>query len=280
MAGVTEGEKTSELPIGVFDSGIGGLTVVRAMLTALPHEHLIYLGDTARVPYGVRSAETVIRYARGCARLLTEHGLKMVVVACNTVSAVALDMLRLELDVPVIGVIEPGARAAVEKTRNGRIGVIGTKGTVTSGAYPRAVAALETRAEVISAPAPLFVPLAEEGWTEGEVPRLAAMRYLEPLCQAGIDTLLLGCTHYPLLRKSIESALYQLGADRVTVVDSATAVARAVSEVLSERGRLTKRDEMGEQTFLATDNPTTFREVGSRFLGTAIDDVELVDIRV
>jgi glutamate racemase len=280
MANEEERPTASELPIGVFDSGIGGLTVVRAMIAALPHEPLIYLGDTARVPYGVRSAETVIRYARGCARLLTAHGLKMMVVACNTVSSVALDMLRLELDVPVIGVIEPGARAAVAQTLNGRIGVIGTKGTVSSGAYTRAVAALDTRAEVISQAAPLLVPLAEEGWTDGEVPRLAARRYLEPLCDAGIDTLLLGCTHYPLLRSSIEAALDEIGASSVKVVDSATAVASAVKEILAERGRQTTRQELGRQSYLATDDPLTFRDVGSRFLGMSLDEVELVDIRV
>lgn len=272
-------EASSELPIGVFDSGIGGLTVVRELLRRLPHEDLVYLGDTARVPYGTRSAETVIRYARGCARLLSSaHGLKMLVVACNTVSAVALDMLRVELDVPVVGVIEPGARAVVERTRSGRVGVIGTKGTIASGAYPRAVAALNTRAEVISAAAPLFVPLAEEGWTEGEVPRLAARRYLESLCAARIDALLLGCTHYPLLRAAIEQALRELAAEQVAVIDSATAVAQTVADLLEERDRTSTRHSLGELTFLATDGPEAFRSVGSRFLGLPLDLVELVDI--
>lgn len=268
----------TDLPIGVFDSGIGGLTVVRALATALPREDLIYLGDTARVPYGSRSAATVVRYARSCASLLAAHGLKMLVVACNTVSAVALDMLRVELDVPVVGVILPGARLAVETSRSGRIGVIGTRGTVASGAYPRAVAAVDTRAEVLAAPAPLLVPLAEEGWTEGEVPRLAARRYLEPLCEAGIDTLLLGCTHYPVLRDAIASALAELAREPVTVVDSATAVARRVAELLAERRRQADRDRQGIHVFLATDSPESFRTVGSRFLGRPIDHVELVDI--
>jgi len=271
-------ESSKDLPIGVFDSGIGGLTVVRALVSELPHEDLIYLGDTARVPYGTRSAETVIRYARGCASLLSAQGLKMLVVACNTVSAVAIDMLRVELDVPVIGVIEPGAGAAVAASKTGRIGVIGTKGTVNSGAYPRAVAAVDTRAEVVAAPAPLLVPLAEEGWTEGDVPRLAAMRYLEPLCATSIDTLLLGCTHYPLLRSTIEDALRALTPSKVTVVDSATAVAHAVAKLLRERRRASSRESVGRLKFFATDAPEAFRTVGSRFLGLDIDHVELVDI--
>jgi len=267
-----------DLPIGVFDSGIGGLTVVRALTKTLPQEELIYLGDTARVPYGTRSASTVIRYARSCASLLADHGLKMLVVACNTVSAVALDMLRVELDVPVLGVIAPGARLAVDQSAAGRIGVIGTRGTVASGAYPRAVAAVDTRAEVVAAAAPLLVPLAEEGWTDGDIPRLAARRYLEPLCDQGIDTLLLGCTHYPVLWDAINDALGELSTDPVKVIDSASAVARAVSDLLSQRGRCAERDTPGRQTFLATDDPEGFREVGSRFLGRPIGHVELVDI--
>jgi glutamate racemase len=273
-----DGAKARDLPIGVFDSGIGGLTVVRAMIAQMPHEDLIYLGDTARVPYGTRSAATVIRYARGCASLLSAHGLKMLVVACNTVSAVALDLLRVELDVPVIGVIEPGARAAVKASASGRIGVIGTRGTVASGAYPRAVAAVDTRAEVMAVAAPLLVPLAEEGWLDGEGPRKAVARYLEPLCAAGIDTLLLGCTHYPLLRSTIEAALAELAPSPVTVVDSATAVACEVASLLGERGRASDRESLGRHTFLATDDPASFSGVGSRFLGLPLEHVELVDI--
>lgn len=267
-----------DLPIGVFDSGIGGLTVLRALAAELPHEDLVYLGDTARVPYGTRSASTVIRYARSCSSLLAARGLKLLVVACNTVSAVALDMLRVELDVPVFGVIEAGARLAVESSRSGRIGIIGTKGTVASGAYPRAVAAVDTRAEVIAVPAPLFVPLAEEGWTEGDIPRLAALRYLSPLCEAHVDTLLLGCTHYPLLLGPITAALEALSDQPVTVVDSATAVASQVRDLLAERSRSSPRDRPGVHAFLATDAPESFQLVGSRFLGRRIDAVELVDI--
>jgi len=195
---------TSASPLGVFDSGLGGLTVVRALRARCPEEDIVYLGDTARVPYGSRSPETVIRYALGCARVLTARGVKAIIVACNTVSAVALDMLRVELDLPVLGVILPGARAAVAASGGGLVGVLGTTGTIASGAYPRAVASFSTRTEVVGQAAPLLVPLAEEGWTEGEVPRLVARRYLEPLIAAGARCVLLGCTHYPLLRATIE----------------------------------------------------------------------------
>jgi glutamate racemase len=196
-----------DAPLGVFDSGLGGLTVVRALRAAAPSERIVYLGDTARVPYGTRSPDTVVRYARSCARVLTARGVKALVVACNTVSAVALEMLRAELDLPVLGVIEPGARAALaaaESTPGGegdahRIGVLGTPGTIASGAYPRAVSRLSTRYEVVAQAAPLLVPLVEEGWVEGDVPRLAIRRYVEPLVRARVRVIVLGCTHYPAL---------------------------------------------------------------------------------
>src|SRR5277367_750407 len=211
-------------PLGVFDSGLGGLTVVRALRAALPNEDIVYLGDTARVPYGTKGPATVVKYALGCARHLVGRGVKAIVIACNTVSAVAPDRLRIELDLPVLGVIEPGARAAVAATRNGKIGVLATNATIASGAYPRAVSAISTRAETVGQAAPLLVPLAEEGWTEGEVPRLAVRRYLEPLLRENIDVIVLGCTHYPLLRGVIESEAHALMGDAVTIVDSASAV--------------------------------------------------------
>src|SRR5689334_12340172 len=200
----------NDAPIGIFDSGLGGLTVTRAVFDRLPNEHLLYLGDTARVPYGTRSAETVLRYARSCAGHLTRRGIKLLVVACNTVSAVALDMLRVELDIPVLGVIEPGARAAVAASQRGRIGVIATGGTVLSGAYPRAVASVDSRSEVFALPAPLLVPLAEEGWVEGEVPRLVIDRYLGQLAPHQVDAIVLGCTHYPLFRPLIDERAREL----------------------------------------------------------------------
>jgi glutamate racemase len=223
-----------EAPLGVFDSGLGGLTVVRALRARCPNEDIVYLGDTARVPYGTRSAETVVRYALGCARVLLARRVKAIVVACNTVSAVALEMLRVELDRPVLGVILPGARAAVAAARGGAVGVLGTTGTISSGAYPRAVASLSTRTEVLGQAAPLLVSLAEEGWVEGEVPRLVSRRYLEPLIGAGAQCVVLGCTHFPLLQGVIEAEAALLAGASVPIVDSA----RATADV---PGRATRR---------------------------------------
>lgn len=266
--------------MGIFDSGLGGLTVARAISEALPNEDLVYLGDTARVPYGTRSPHTIIRYARGCARHLRGHGIKVLVVACNTVSAVALDMLRVELDVPVLGVVEPGARAGVQASRSGRIGVIATAGTVASGAYVRAVAAEETRAEVFARPAPLLVPLAEEGWTEGEVPARVVRHYLEPMGADGIDALVLGCTHYPLLAEVIEAQARALCGEEVHVVDSARATALELRALLADRALATARRRRGTLRLLVTDVPGRFAEVASRFLGRPLgpDAVIQVDL--
>lgn len=269
----------NDAPIGIFDSGLGGLTVARAIAAHLPNERLVYLGDTARVPYGTRSAHTVLRYARGCARRLAGHDIKLLVVACNTVSAVALPMLRVELDVPVLGVIGPGARAGVRASRAHRLGVIATAGTVASGAYPRAVAAVSTRAEVIQRPAPLLVPLVEEGWLEGEVPALAARRYLEPLIEAGIDALILGCTHYPLLADVIAKEAMSLAGAPIAVVDSAEATASELAELLKDRD-LVANPGSGELKLMVTDLPARFAEVAARFLGRDVAslEVEAVDL--
>ncbi len=266
-------------PIGVFDSGLGGLTVASAIADALPDERLVYLGDTARVPYGTRSAHTVIRYARSCAAHLVKHDIKLLVVACNTVSAVALDMLRVELDIPVLGVIGPGARAGVAAAGTARLGVIATAGTVASGAYVRAVAAESSRVEVIARPAPLLVPLVEEGWTEGEVPRLAVRRYLEPMVEDRIRALVLGCTHYPLLRDVIERELADLAGEALPVVDSARATAEELATLLHERD-LGAEAGGGGLSLMVTDLPSRFGEVASRFLGHDVSglEVEAVDL--
>ena len=266
-----------DLPIGVFDSGIGGLTVVRAMRTALPREDILYLGDTARVPYGGRGPDTVIRYARQCTRFLAQRGLKLLVVACNTVSAVALDMLRVEFDMPVVGVIEPSARAAARATKTGRVGVIGTEGTIRSGAYDRAIAAVSTRCEVLGHPAPLLVPLVEEGWIEGEVPRLAVERYLTPLCELGVDTLILGCTHYPVLRPLIDEVLGTLSSRAVATVSSADAAANEVMAVLEAR-ELRRDEGRGKTSFFVTDRPEQFVRVGTQVFGADVQTAELVDL--
>jgi glutamate racemase len=202
-------------PIGVFDSGVGGLTVYRALEASLPGESMVYLGDTARVPYGTKSSETVLRYSREASRFLRSHDVKMIVVACNTASSVAMEAVAAESGVPAIGVIGPGARAAVARSTSSRIGVIGTRATIHSGAYALAIHAIAPDAEVISRPCPLFVPLAEEGWTDDDVAYRVAERYLEPLRDARIDTLVLGCTHYPLLK----STLQRVAGDRVPRVD-------------------------------------------------------------
>jgi len=266
-----------DAPLGVFDSGLGGLTVVRALREALPGERIVYLGDTARVPYGTKGAATVVKYALSCARHLVAREVKALVVACNTVSAVAPERLRVELDIPVLGVVEPGARAAVQASRSGRIGVLATAGTIASGAYPRAVAQLSTRAEVIGQPAPMLVPLAEEGWTEGEVPRLVVRRYVEPLAKAGVDVVVLGCTHYPLLRPIIEAEVKATFGAETAVVDSARATAADVHAFLNARG-LARQATDGGVELLVTDVPRTFREVAARFLGDEVDAVEQVDL--
>ena len=284
------GSKT-DAPLGIFDSGLGGLTVVRAIREALPDERIVYLGDTARVPYGTRSADTIVRYARGCAKMLVERGVKALVVACNTVSAVALDMLRVEFDLPVLGVVEPGARAALEALSRlspdearpaPKIGVLGTLGTINSGAYVRAIARLTTRAEVVAAPAPLLVPLVEEGWIEGEVPRLAVRRYVAPLVEAGARVFLLGCTHYPLLARIVDETARELARSEVFVVDGAVATARELG-VWMDEARVARAsscpvpDEALE--LYVTDLPASFADVASRFLGAGTPRVSQVDLR-
>ena len=268
----------SDAPLGVFDSGLGGLTVVRALRERLPAESIVYLGDTARVPYGTRSQDTVVKYALGCSKILVGRGVKAIVVACNTVSAVALDVLRVELDLPVLGVIEPGARLAAEMAGGDVIGVLGTAGTIASGAYARAVAAASTRAEVVGQAAPLLVPLVEEGWTEGEVPRLAVRRYLAPLVSHGARVIVLGCTHYPLLRDVIEREARELSGGPVRLVDSAHATARAVADFLGERAMLASGSELGQLDLLVTDLPKSFAAVATRFLGEAASRVTQIDL--
>lgn len=269
-------------PIGVFDSGMGGLTVLRALAARLPDERFVYLGDTARLPYGTKSAETVEAYALQATRLLIAEGVKMVVVACNTASAVALAPLATALaPVPVIGVIEPGARAGVAATRNDRIAVIATEGTVKGGAYLRAIHALKAAVRVVQQPCQVFVALAEEGWTESPVTLAAAEHYLDPLF-AGADapdTIVLGCTHFPVLAAAIRQVI---GSD-VSIVDSAETTAGAVAEALAANGAANSKagDETPRFRFFATDSPERFARIGAIFLGSPIDvaEVELVDLR-
>lgn len=265
-------------PIGIFDSGLGGLTVARAIRGAFPSENLVYLGDTARVPYGTRSARTVVKYAIGCAERLLSFDIKLLVVACNTVSGVALGELQHRLDIPVIGVIRPGARAGVEATRSGRIGILATEGTVASGAYERAIHDENGAMKVFSRAAPLFVPLAEEGWVIGEVPRLAARRYLQPLADADVDTIVLGCTHYPLLSETIHEVAAELLGHDVAIVDSAAATAAALREMLGVDARA--EGTLGSLQILVTDLPGQFGASASRFLGKPVHglDIRAIDL--
>lgn len=261
--------------IGVFDSGVGGLTVLKALMARLPTESTVYLGDTARVPYGTKSGEVVTRYSLRNADFLVEQGIKLLVVACNTASAVALPALSEALDVPVLGVIEPGAREAVARSRGGGIGVIGTPGTIRSGAYQRALAQARPGVQVQAKACPLFVPLAEEGWVTGAVPREVARTYLAELAGSGIDTLVLGCTHYPLLREVIAEAL----GPSVTLVDSAEATAEAAALLLEERGERAQGTEAPRHSYFVTDVPERFVEIAARFLGRPVAAAEQVDIR-
>jgi glutamate racemase len=276
---------SADAPLGVFDSGLGGLTVAAALRRALPRERIVYLGDTARVPYGTRSAETVVRYARGCARLLLERGVKALVIACNTVSAVAVDILRAELDLPVLGVVEPGARAALAalsgQRSNGPVGVLGTAGTVASGAYPRAVSQLSTRVEVVAQAAPLLVPLVEEGWLTGDVPRLAVRRYVEPLVAANVSVIVLGCTHYPLLKHTIAEVAAELSGRIIPVVDSAEATAAAVQAWIDDE-KITPASSQPtaaqELELLVTDLPKSFAHMAEQMLGSGAPAVTQVDL--
>ncbi len=264
-------------PIGVFDSGVGGLTVVRALRAVLPGEDVIYLGDTARVPYGSKSPRTVERYSLACQQFLLDRGVKLVLIACNTVSATALPALTAASPAPVIGAVEPGAQRALAATRGGHIGVIGTLATVRSSAYVKAIAALDPAATVTTAACPLLVPLAEEGWTDDDIARLVARRYLGPLFAAApkIDTLVLGCTHYPLLRDVLGRAARELAQHDITVVDSATAMAEAAREALGSGPN--RRSERGRLDCFATDT-SRLDELAPRFLGEAPTGFELVDL--
>jgi glutamate racemase len=246
--------------------------VLHELLRVLPHEDLIYLGDTGRYPYGTKSAETVTRYTRENVEFLTAKGVKLVVVACNSASATALDAVAARFPLPVVGVIEPGARAAVARTRNRRVGVIGTEATIGSGAYTRALRALAPDLEIYTRPCPLLVPLAEEGWVEGPIPRSVLETYLASLQKSGIDTLVLGCTHYPLLRPVIGEVM----GEGVALVDSAEETARVVAALLAERG-LARATGAGVTSFFVTDVPDRFIRVGQRFLGARVDSAVRIE---
>jgi glutamate racemase len=260
--------------IGVFDSGIGGLTVVRELIRLLPDESIVYFGDTARVPYGPKSPETVARYSTEAAAFLITRDVKAIVIACNTATAHAAALLSETLPVPVIGVIEPGARAAVQATHTGRVGVIGTAGTIRSGAYDLAVRRRLRDARVYAQPCPLFVPLVEEGLVGHAASRLVAEDYLRPLCEMDVDVLILGCTHYPVLRDLIADVM----GDAVRLVDSATETALEVAAMLDAHDMRRVAATPPAYVFAASDAPLRFRDVGRTFVGDVLASVEHVDV--
>jgi glutamate racemase len=257
-------------PIGVFDSGLGGLTVARALLDLVPGADVVYFGDTGRFPYGPKPAEEVLKYSHEIVNVLLEHDVGMIVIACNSASAVALEPLREQLNVPVVGVIEPGLRAAQRVTRHGRVGVIGTVGTVASGAYQRSAAGLDGDLELVCAACPGFVEFVEQGDVDSDQVHVLAERLLAPLRQACVDTLVLGCTHYPLLARTIGDVM---GPD-VVLVSSADETAFQVREQIGESGRRAPRTVPRKVKFLTSGDPATFRELGARFLGPEVEQVE------
>ncbi len=267
-------ERTADKAIGVFDSGIGGLTVVRELMRNLPNENIVYLGDTARLPYGTKSPEVVRRFARENLAFLKGKDVKLIIIACNTASSVALPQLAKDEKLPVVGVIEPGAKAAVKVSGSRRIAVIGTTATIRSGSYERALKAIEPDVEIWPRACPLFVPLVEEGWLDCDVTRLTAERYLSGIEDFGADVLVLGCTHYPLLKGVIQNVV----GEGVTLVDSAYETALEVARVLKERGLERSVDAKGKIDVYVTDIPYSFKDVGERFLGSKIDGFSKVDL--
>ena len=262
-------------PIGVFDSGIGGLTVVRALMERLPSENIIYFGDTARVPFGVKSVETINHYTSQITEFLLAQNVKALVIACNTIAAVAQQVVKAMSSVPVLDVIEAGALTAVQHSRTKRIGVIGTMTTINSNAYGRAIHALEPDIHIVSQACPLFVPLVEEGWWEHDVTRMVAQEYLGSVLAEDIDTLVLGCTHYPLLKP----LLNDLVGEKIQLVDSAEAMAAITANLLREQGLMNPGDgSFPEYRYYVTDFPLRFHQLGERFLGRTISDVQLVHL--
>jgi glutamate racemase len=255
--------------IGVFDSGLGGLTVVKELIHHLPNERIVYFGDTARVPYGTKSAETIIRYSREIVQALLKHKVKMVVVACNTASSLALDVLKKEFNLPILGVIEPGARKAVEVTRNQRVGIIATSSTVKSGKYAKKIVQLNKNIVVTAQACPLFVPLVEEGWFDHPVTYQVAQQYLQEMKKKRIDTLILGCTHYPLLK----GVLHNVMGGQVQLVDSAQEVALQVKGLLTQTKLLRTRLRPGEHIFIVSDEPKQFQRLAMQFMGGGVKHV-------
>ena len=260
-------------PIGIFDSGIGGLTVVKQLIRMLPHENLVYFGDTARVPYGTKSENLIKQFALEDAAFLEQFGIKFLVIACNSASSVAVDLLQSSLTIPVTGVIEPGVRAALQATANRRIGVIGTTATILSNAYHRKIREVDGKAKVFGQPCPILVPLVEEGWLDDEITRLTVRKYLKPLLAESIDTLILGCTHYPVIRDLIQEE----AGPAIRLIDSGEETARIVRDHINSLGIDRRSENRGGVEFYVSDIPKKFDEVGTRFLGHPLVNAKRVD---
>lgn len=261
-------------PIGVFDSGIGGLTVVKEIMNILPNEDIIYFGDTARVPYGNKSQDTIIKFSLQISRFLQTKDVKAIVIACNTASAFALDAVKEQFDIPIIGVISPGARSAVKSTKNNKIGIIGTEGTVSSGAYSKKINTIKNSFEIYSTPCPLFVPIVEEGWSEKEVSYMIAREYLEEMKNKEIDTLVMGCTHYPLLNNVVQNVM----GEKVALINPARETALELRDILIENNISNSEDYKGSYKYYVSDNPNKFIKVGERFLSEKIENILEIDI--
>ena len=260
-------------PIGIFDSGIGGLTVVKELKKQLPNEQLIYFGDTARIPYGTKSKELIRQFAVEDAQFLIQFDIKLLIVACNTASSLAIDTLREHFSLPIVGVVKPGARAAAEKSQNKRIGVIGTPSTINSGAYAEEIRKQINTDDIYSQACPMLVPLVEEGWLGGEITRLTLEKYLKNLISKDVDTLILGCTHYPLLKSSIE----KVTRGRMTLIDSGLETAKRVKEILLKENLANNRAKESDDLYFVSDNPQKFRKIGSMFLGEELENVRRID---
>jgi glutamate racemase len=263
-----------EKPIGVFDSGVGGLTVVKRLIASLPNESIVYFGDTARVPYGSKSNETVIEYSIQNTKFLLQKNVKAVVVACNTASSIAIDVLKKEFDVPIIGMIEPGALSAIHNTKNNKIGVIGTRATINNKAYSNQLLKLNNHLEVFEKACPLFVPLAEEGWINHRATYEIAEEYLSELKLKVIDTLILGCTHYPILSKVIQEVI----GENVKLIDSGVAASEVVRQEIDRIGLSTNSSAKGNISLYVSDISTNFKSIAELFLGQSVDEIIKVDI--
>lgn len=264
-----------ESPIGVFDSGIGGLTVLKEIMNVLPSENIVYFGDTARVPYGSRSAETVTKYAFQSINFLLEKGVKAIVIACNTATARSLSIVQQKYDIPIIGVIKAGVRTAMELTSSKIVGVIGTEGTVGSRAYELEMNSISSSVQVKGKACPLFVPIVEEGWHDTDVAEMIAHRYLDELRASGIDSLVLGCTHYPLLTDTIQKVV---GED-IKIVNPAKETAMDLIDVLQKHNLLNESGKQPSYEYYVSDNPEKFTQVGEKFLNREIDGIKLVEIQ-